>query len=185
MVEKTKQRFILPEPAVTLIHQLASDDDLVQLAIGDLSADLVDECSARGVMPGVVRQAIALEYGAGPETIRDRERIARQVIPALREAYPVLRFHQWRAVCSVRDKSKIPELARWAVEQADKYGGRPASVLAIRRQLKDNGDSVPAWERRWLRALDIMQSVVDDDGAPNAIRTLAHRVIEKAKHLAY
>jgi hypothetical protein len=184
MTDDISKRFVLPEQAVTLIHQLASDDDLVQLAIGDLSSELVDEC--RGVvLPGVVRRAIALEYGSGPETIRDRERVARLVTPVLRDAYPILRFHQWRAVCSVRDKARISELAAWAVEQGDVYGGRPASVLAIRRQIRDGGDSVPAWERRWLKALDIMQSVVDDESAPNVVRTLAHTVCEKAKHLAY
>jgi hypothetical protein len=136
-------------------------------------------------MPGVVRHAIALEYGAGPETIRDRERVARLVTPVLRDAYPILRFHQWRAVSSCRDKGRIPELAAWAVEQADTYGGRPASVLAIRRQLRDGGDNVPAWERRWLRALDIMASVIEDEDAPNVVRTLAHHTVEKAKHLSY
>jgi len=182
MVESSKRRYVLPESAVQVIHQLSESDDVVQLSIGDLSMELVDE--AEGVYPPrEVRAAIAREYKAEPVTIADRERIARLVPPALRNEYPILGFHQWRAVASVRDKSQIPFIARWAVENGDTHDGRPASVRAIRRMLAP-GDC-EAWEARWKRALDILELVRDDEGAPNVVRTLAHLWVEKAKHLAY
>ena len=129
MTDDIRNRYVLPECAVALIHQLSDSNDMVQLSIGDLSAELVDE-AAGIVQPGVVRAAIAREYRSEPVTIADRERVARYIPPALRNEYPILGFHQWRAISSVKDKSQIPFVARWAVENGDTHDGRPASVRA-------------------------------------------------------
>ena len=178
----TKMRYVLPESAVALIHQLSDSNDMVQLSIGDLSAELVDE--AEGIVPAhVVRAEIAREYRAEPVTITDRERVARLVPVPLRDKHPPLSFHQWRAICSVKDKAQIPLIAQWAVENGDSNDGRPASVRAIRRMLTPV--DTEAWEARWKRALEILSLVRDDDDAPNVVRTLAHHVCEKAKHLSY
>ena len=167
--EEDLSRVELPTDAVEILRQLTGDSDRVQWAIGEVSAALVDELAGfYGKAP--VRQRIAIETGLAPETVRDREAMARFYPEHVRQAYPALGYHQLRACKGAGERWE--EYASWAVESADQYGGRPAPVVAIRARIKQNGDQDPGWVRKWERVIELMELLADDQELPELNREI-------------
>jgi hypothetical protein len=165
----------LPEEAINQIRQYVDDGDRAQFAMGDLIGSLVAEMYPT-YPKCVIRSRIAIEGGIAPETVRDRERISQLVNIGLRESYP-LTYHQWRACCSCADKSQIETYAKWAVESSDDFGGRVASVLAIRAYIKGIHEDIPTWRRRFDKSLELLEMVRDDRDADEKVRKFCVGVI--------
>lgn len=173
----------LPDSAIQLIHQLAEDEHRSQFGIGDLTAALVDEL---GVEYGKanLRRDIAQEYRCEVGTIRDREQLARIYTSAVRDEYPTLLYHHWRALRRTGDKWR--EYASKAVGNADEYGGRPAPVWLVRQWIKDDLQGQPPQERvsrperLWRLFLDILDEIGHEDTMPGGKSRFARWVLKMA-----
>lgn len=162
-------KVILPDYAIELLRQFTGDSDKIQWSIGDVSLALVDEFGDMyGKAP--VREKIASETGLAPETVRDRENMARFFSEESRLEYDVLGYHQLRA-CKAAGK-KWREYADWAIESADKYGGRPAPVAVIRAKIRGANDEEPGWYRKYTKVVDLVEAVIADESVPEPIRNM-------------
>jgi hypothetical protein len=172
--------FILPDEAKVLIHQASDDEQRPQFTIGDLTMGLVDEFKDQ-VPIHTIRQAIAVEYRCGAATIRDREGVARRVPLDLRQEFEVLSFHQWKAIAAAPTLEDRKRIAAWAVRSADDFGGRPAPVDAIRHKMKNGHDQTPMWEKRWDKALELLEMLLTDDETDDKVRRFCRAALSTAK----
>jgi len=167
-------RIQLPDDAVETLRQLTGDSDRVQWAIGDVSLALVDELGGMyGKAP--VRMRIAAETGLAPETVRDREGMARFYPEHVRQTYQVLGYHQMRACKAAGNEWE--KYAEWAVQSGDEYGGRPAPVAAIRAKIKGEGDDIPAWVKRWDRLVELAETIANDETAGSEYREVSKWIL--------
>lgn len=158
----------LPEEALNLLRQAASDETRMRWAVGDVAAELVDELNVHH-LKSEIRQAIADECGLTRYTIRDRERLSRIVTPELRLTYESLTWHQLRACVNKGETWR--EYADRAVASADQYGGRSAPVRVIYSW--DSPEPEPIWSRQLRKVCDLHYALAEGQETPPLLRDLS------------
>ena len=128
-------------------------------------------------------QQIYIEIGKhakkAPHSIRDYAYTSRNVPLSVRQAYPQLGRHHFKAL--VPHYSTLDELYAWCDKimlWADDYAGVVIPVHALRNKLKDNGNGPPEWQRRFKRLLKLAQKIHEDELAPAFVRQIASKVLK-------
>lgn len=179
--------FLLPDDLIEELQQGEESVDAWRWRSGEIAADLVDEFGAtRG--KGLVRKRVAIEAVLPASTIRAREEMARFYPSELRhrfgdEDYPgfqVLSWSQLRA-CKPAGMLGWRELALWAVESADDYGGRPAPVDAIVAKRTGWQPDEQTWEKPFTSAWNACEKLLETQGVPKKVRDSAETFIESTK----
>ena len=178
----------LPDELINRLQDNTRKEDEARWDDGDIAAELVDEFGPIfGKM--LVRKRIAIEAGIGLSSVRQREEISRFWPLEVRaefgsgeyEGFQVLTWSQWRAIKPAR--GLWLELARWAVESADEFGGRPAPVDAIiAKRRTDEGVQPPDWETKFLRMWDLCDEISAMPDAPEDIITAATAFQDDLEH---
>ena len=171
----------LPEKAIERLHFLRDQEKDSKIEIGDFSVELIDEWG-KTFGKAAVRKRIGIEYGCAEDTIRDREGWCRFFGPAVRDENPaifdVLSYHQLRA-CKPAGKEGWVDLANWAIESADDFGGRPAPVAAIvARRKGEDADELERWERLFKGAYEKCEDLVEEENVPALVVQAAQTFVD-------
>jgi hypothetical protein len=94
-----------------------------------------------------------------------------------------LSFHKHRAILrkSHGDLEAHRSICNAWLETADEYGGNPGSLDALVSWLDRDGSPAPRWHRRLRNMRKNAASLVEDDQAPEGLRALAARIIERTQ----
>ena len=142
--------FVLPAELQARALQLRGSGDAARWEMGDLVADVVTE------FPNGTRtqatKALADLLGIGYSTARKYSRVAQVFDGAHRDEFAALTFDALYE-CAAHDDPH--GLARWAVESADEWGGKPAPVDRIRAKRKElQQGEVIGQREQYAQALD-------------------------------
>lgn len=159
----------LPEEVILRLQANTDNEDAARWDDGEIAAELVDEF---GPMYGkaLVRKRLAIEAGIAASSLRQREELSRFFPQDVRDEFEILTWSQWRAI---KPAGAIGwrELATWAIESADEYGGRPAPVDAITaKRLGDKGKEPPDWDELFIKMRDLGDDVLGSKGVPRPVR---------------
>jgi len=158
---------VLPDEAINRIVHTREKGDDSKWAEGRLAVELVDEYGKR-YGKGRLRKKIGIEAGYAAATIRDREAMARFFNEAIVEDYGVLSYSQMKA-CKAAGPDGWKDLADWAVESADDFGGRPAPVDAINMKRRGIPRDDPTWIKQAIRVFDLCEVLLGVGEVPEGI----------------
>jgi hypothetical protein len=156
-----------PDDLIERLQQNTEDEDKARWDDGDVTADIVDEFGEQ-YGKGLVRKRVAIEAGLSSGTIRQREDMSRFFAFPDRVIYDVLTWSQLRACKPAGIDWR--DLADWAIESADDFGGRPAPVDAIvAKRLSDDGKLPPTWKDKLDKVMEALSEIVTMDDVPKDV----------------
>ena len=163
----------LPEEVIVRLQANTQGEDAARWDDGAIAADVVDEF---GPIYGktLVRKRLAIEAGIAASSMRQREGMTRFFPADVRVEFEILTWSQWRAI---KPAGAIGwrELATWAIESADDYGGRPAPVDAITaKRLGDHGIPAPGWDELFVKMHELGDDILGLKGLPRPVRAAIH-----------
>lgn len=154
------------------VRQLMDDESRACWGIGDI-INYVAEQERHPV--AVVARHLAYETGGNHHTFRDYAYVSGRIPDDWRVELPLTR-HQWKACLSAGDDCF--KVAMWALENADRNGGRPMSVAAIRAHImgldeSEYNDDADQYAQRYIaRTNNLLYAGAYDERAPEWLREL-------------
>jgi hypothetical protein len=132
-METVSYTTIIPDRFQSELIEIGSISSNTSFAIGDITNEIraawqrvKSERPDRAIPEAEIYAAVGAFCGKSARTIREYSAIAAFYPPEVREDFPILRFDHFRTamVLGPRWESAL----RWAVDEADSNGGRPATV---------------------------------------------------------
>jgi hypothetical protein len=164
--------FQIPDEAYDQLRTLLEHDGSIQWQVGDFITEFWTEMK-RYLVESEVNKAhakmirdFADHTGADRTTLRDRERMSRFFTQEERAEYPILTFHQFRALRSAGDDWQ--QWAEWAMENGRQ--GAPASTSKIRQAIKESKDPTPDFLKRLERMEKDGQWVLSNEEPPKDVK---------------
>jgi hypothetical protein len=171
------------------LAQVGAQADMSAWELGDLAVWIteqvrvgdkyIDPATEEELTAYQIYKEIGKHARKAPESIRDYAYTSRNVPMSVRQAYPQLGRHHFKAL--IPHYSTLDELYAWCDKimlWADDYAGVVIPVHALRNKLQENGNGAPAWQKRFKRLLSIAKRLADDEGAPAFVRQIANRVLK-------
>lgn len=171
------------------LAQVGAQADMSAWELGDLTVWLmeqvrvgdkyIDPHTEEEISTYQIYAEIGKHARKAPESIRDYAYTSRNVPLSVRQAYPMLGRHHFKAL--IPHYSTLDELYSWCekiMRWADDYAGVVIPVAVLRHRLKDNGDGTPAWQGRFKRLLKLARVLHDDENAPPFVRHIADKVLK-------
>jgi hypothetical protein len=104
------------------------------------------------------------------------------VIPALRNAYPSLTYHYWRACAQARDTQGISQIADQITGHLEAWGALPP-VSSVYGWIKQDALAHPVWLVRLRRALELLDKIANDPLLPPGAAGLIRGIIELVERI--
>ena len=174
--EQSKQIIaIVPHKLLRKHRNLAKVQEMAYWASGELSIEL-QEMYYPEYSKAAIRKTVGEIYSIAGNTVRDRERVASIVTPALRDAYPYLKFSHWRNIIP-EGIDKAEEMLLESTAMFDAEGAGPTVDQIISWRNTEGMDATPPWIYRLQGGLEKLEMVRDDPRADPQIRTIFDNTI--------
>jgi hypothetical protein len=178
--------FQIPDEAYNYLRDLLDQDGNTQWEIGRFICDFWEEM-LRYVKPDEVRDAhaklirqFAKGTGADPTTLRDREKMWLFFADFDRSRFPMLSYHQWRAL----RKGGKEDLEYWAKRAHDEN----MSVSKIREAIAEKESPTEVLLKRIDKIGKATRKIMDDQEVPEEVREsliLIPTILEDTKELLH
>ena len=156
-------------------RDLAKMQDLAYWGSGELSIELQDLFYPK-FSKAAIRKVVGEIYSIAINTVRDRERIAAIVPPALRNAYPYLKFSHWRNIIPAgKQKAQEMLIESEIMYEVEERGPSVDQILAWRNT--EGMDATPPWIYRLMGATEKFEMVRDDPRADPQIRMICDTAV--------
>ncbi len=173
---------IAPYELLRKHRDLAKKQEEAFWASGEFSIELQDMYYPK-FSKAAIRKVVGEIYSIAINTVRDRERIAKIVTPALRNAQPYLKFSHWRNIIPAGlEKAENMRLEAEVMFEAEGRGPSVDQILAWRNT--DGMDATPPWIYRLMGATEKFEMVRDDPRADPQIRLICDKAIRDIEERA-
>ena len=182
--ESQSKRLLTIAPRELLDHHtnLAKMQDLAYWGSGELSTEL-QKMYYPEYSKAAIRKVVGGIYSIAINTVRDRERVALIVTPALRDAYPYLKFSHWRNIIPAGpEKAESMLVESIMMFEAEAQGPSVDQILAWRNT--EGMDATPPWVYRLQHGMEKLEMVRDDPMADPQIRMIFDRTIKEVEERA-
>ena len=157
-------------------HNLAKMQDLAYWGSGELSIELQDLYYPK-FSKAAIRKVVGEIYSIAINTVRDRERIAKAVSPALRNAHPYLKFSHWRNIVPAGvQKAQEMLCESQTMFEMEERGPSVDQILSWRNT--EGIDATPPWIYRLMGGMEKLEMVRDDPMADPQIRLIFDKTIK-------
>ena len=184
-------KLILSDAIEARLAQLGRQNDITAWEIGDIAVFIFDHCTVDGklinpqtedeIKSSVLYNSIAQATEVkSPHSVRDYHYTSKNVPISVREDYPQLGRHHFKAVIPYSDGT-VTGLRKMADICLSWSDGVP-SVAYTRARLSGQDGGPAKWEGRLKRVTSTCKKLAQDEQAPAFVRRAAELFIRRSVH---
>jgi len=166
----------LSEEAISQIQALAEHEEASWWGLADLTLALIEEYAHIPGAAAMVRREVAHAARLSPDTLRDMVWMARRLPEDVRDEFPMLSRHQWKAVLAAGERWR--EAATWAADTMASVRQIRQYAAALRRgEANEQAAHRFPWDKRVSKAAELLAPLLDGEDAPREVVQLVEQLL--------